>query len=150
MRSIKVILYQKCLDFVEERIRRSQSAIAAAREAGNEETKSSAGDKYETGRAMMQLEVEKNSEQLAQSNKLKQALAQVNPEKTSGQVDLGALVKTDKGIFYVAIPAGQLAHEGETYFAVSMASPIGKAMEGKKAQENFELNGKSFQILDIS
>lgn len=83
-------------------------AIEHAQLAANEETKSSAGDKYETGRAMMQLEIEKQSVQLAEAMKLKHVLSQINPEKTTETIQSGSLVFTDQGNFYISISAGKL------------------------------------------
>ena len=64
--------------YVHERIAATQEAIYTAQLSANEETKSSAGDKYETGRAMAQLEIEKNTAQLAEALKLKQMLKQIS------------------------------------------------------------------------
>ena len=44
--------------------------MANAQESANAEEKSSAGDKYETGRAMMQIERDKAAQQLNESMKL--------------------------------------------------------------------------------
>jgi hypothetical protein len=79
--SIKQQLYAKCLVFVEQRIATAQEAIASAQRSANEETKSSAGDKYETGRAMAQLEIEKSTLQLAESFKLKQFLEKMEVDQ---------------------------------------------------------------------
>lgn len=147
--SVKIKLYELCVAFVEQRIASSQKAIEHAQLAANEETKSSAGDKYETGRAMMQLEIEKQSVQLGEAMKLKQVLSQINPEKTSDTIQPGSLVFTDQGCFYISISAGKLSVEGIAYFAVSPVSPIGSLLIGKKSGEVIHLNGKSFTISKI-
>ena len=63
---IKRQLYSQCVDFVEERLSNIQNQIRAIQESLTSETKSSAGDKHETGRAMLQLEREKAGQQLAE------------------------------------------------------------------------------------
>lgn len=147
--SVKIKLYELCVAFVEQRIASSQKAIEHAQLAANEETKSSAGDKYETGRAMMQLEIEKQSVQLAEAMKLKHVLSQINPEKTTETIQSGSLVSTDQGNFYISISAGKLDLEGMTYFAVSPVSPIGALLIGKKSGDAILLNGKTFTIRKI-
>ena len=72
MKSVKHKLYQACLEFTDTQISTLKSAIKATQQSANEETKSTAGDKYETGRAMAQLEVEKFQSQLAEALKMKQ------------------------------------------------------------------------------
>ena len=54
-------LLQKCTEFVSQKIKTIEHSILELRLAANSETKSSVGDKYETGRAMIQLEIEKNA-----------------------------------------------------------------------------------------
>jgi hypothetical protein len=68
---IKIKLYQYCVEFIDKRIAGAREAIQIAQDSANEETKSSAGDKYETGRAMAQLEIEKNTTQLEEALKQK-------------------------------------------------------------------------------
>ncbi|WP_028980371.1 3-oxoacyl-ACP synthase [Sporocytophaga myxococcoides] len=147
--SVKIKLYELCTAFVEQRIASSQKAIEHAQLAANEETKSSAGDKYETGRAMMQLEIEKQSVQLGEAMKLKQVLSQINPEKTSDSIQSGSLVFTDQGNFYISISAGKLDFEGITYFAISPVSPLGALLMTKKSGDVVQLNGKTFTIRKI-
>ena len=77
MQILKDLLYQKCFELVENQILSSQKRIEEAQNAANAETKSSAGDKYETTRAMMQIEIENCSKQLAESQKLHNTLKQI-------------------------------------------------------------------------
>ena len=127
-----------------------QEAISGAQNSANEETKSSAGDKYETGRAMAQLEIEKNMTQLAEAKRLKQTLEQIAPDKITHLIQLGSLVLTNHGNFYVAISAGPFTIQNKSYLAISPASPIGLKMMGLREKDSFSLNGKEFNIQQIS
>ena len=51
---IKEKLYTKCIQFIENRHQTIQNSISEIQESLLSETKSSAGDKHETGRAMLQ------------------------------------------------------------------------------------------------
>jgi hypothetical protein len=101
--NIKESLYNHCMRYVQERIARIQNEIDLHQAAANEETKSSAGDKYETGRAMAQLDIERNSVQLREAEKLKSILQSLALESTSDVVVPGSLISTSKGVFYIAI-----------------------------------------------
>jgi len=72
--SVKKQLYSLCLAYIDERIQVANQAIQFAQDSANDETKSTAGDKYETGRAMAQLEIEKINAQLNESKKLSKIL----------------------------------------------------------------------------
>ena len=68
--NIKLELYNKCLAFTQDRLNTINKTIQELQESLTSETKSSAGDKHETGRAMLQLEREKAGQQLAEIKKL--------------------------------------------------------------------------------
>ena len=142
-------LHTLCLTYAEKRIHAAQQAVQFFQAAANEETKSSAGDKYETGRAMAQLEIEKNSAQLAEAQKLKQRLLQLDPAKRSGHIQSGSLVTTSQGNFYIAISAGQFTLEDENYFAISPSSPLAQKLLGRNLGEQFGFNGRDFLIRGI-
>ncbi|GAA4103197.1 3-oxoacyl-ACP synthase [Mucilaginibacter panaciglaebae] len=149
MNQLKQLLYQQCLDYVQQRMDAAQQGIDEAQQASKEDTKSSAGDKYETGRAMMQQETDRNMAQLTEANKLKVALNQINPAVNNDRAETGSIVITNLAKFYISISAGALSVNGDTYMAISPASPIGLKMKGLKAGDEFNLNGKAYKIESI-
>lgn len=148
-RQLKSQLYNKCVDYVEQRMSHIQSAIEAATESGNDETKSSAGDKHETGRAMMQLEQEKNAKQLIETLELKKLLDRINPNQQSQRAALGSLVITNKEKFYISISAGKLEIDSEIYFAISPTSPIALKLIGLTVNEEMKFNNSLYSIQHI-
>ncbi len=149
MIELKKELYKQCLNYVQKRMEAAQQAIEEAQKASNDDTKSSAGDKYETGRAMMQQETDRNAVQLNETNKLKVALNQLNYLVISDTAETGSLVITNNGNFFIAISAGVLMVNGETYFAISPDSPVGLRLKGQKTGYEFDLNNKHYQIKKI-
>jgi hypothetical protein len=149
MPHIKQQLYNQCIAYVQKRMDEAEHAYRDAEQAQNDDTKSSAGDKYETGRAMMQQEKDRNTIQLNEANKLMVALTGIGTKGKSLTAEPGSLVITDNGKFYVAISAGALVIDGETYFAVSVVSPIGLKFKGLKAGDGFNLNGKLYRIQEV-
>jgi len=149
MTNLKRDLYTLCVNYVKTRIETAKQAIDDAQEAAGEETKSSAGDKYETGREMMQQETDRSQAQLNEANKLLIALNQINIDTTSPSAAPGSLVITDGGKFYLAISAGSINLDGEGYFAVSPASPIGGKLLGRKTGDEFSLNGKHYRVKEV-
>jgi hypothetical protein len=148
MTALKQKLYQECLNYVQRSIDAAQQGINEAQQAAKDDTKSSAGDKYETGREMAQQESNRNMAQLHQANKLKVQLNTV-PVTPSNSVDNGSIVITDSGNFYIAIGAGTIMADEVNYIAISLASPIGQKMKGLKPGETFSLNGKNYIIKQV-
>ena len=149
MSLIKQQLYNLCTQYIDERIQTAENAIEAAREATNEDTKSSAGDKYETGREMMQQEIDRNTRQLHEARKLKIMLQSLTPENSGELIRNGSLVFTNNGNFYISISAGHLEVEGVNYFAISAFSPIGEVLMKQKKGGKFDFNGKKFSVTDV-
>lgn len=149
MSSIKTQLHALCGAFVGQRIEAAQAAMLTAQESANSETKSSAGDKYETGRAMAQEERNRNAVQLQQALQLQGELARINPDLLCDAVRPGALVTTSMGQFFIGISAGKLSVEGQDYFAVSAAAPVAAALSGKRTGEEVLFNGKKVTITHV-
>jgi hypothetical protein len=149
LKDLKNQLYQYCHHWVDKKIALAQNEIKSAQSSANEETKSSAGDKYETGRAMAQLEIEKNSSQLAQAYKLKQQLNEFSAETNSEFIKLGSLVKTNSGLYYLSVSAGKVVIDNHTCICLSPASPLGGKMIGLKAGSSFNFNGQDHTIREV-
>lgn len=149
-RQVKHKLFQQCVDFVDNRINNSLTAIKSAQESANTEVKSSAGDKHETGRAMAQLETEKNGIQLAEANKLRHIISLINPNKQSEKVELGALVITNNGNYYISVSIGKIMLDNKNYFGVSAVSPIAQALLHHKKGDEVIFNGRKFLIEEVS
>jgi len=147
--NIKEELLKKCHQFVNNRLQNIEETISSNQTALQSETKSSAGDKHETGRAMLQLEMEKAGQQIANIQQMKETLAKIDVLKKSTNAHLGSLIKTNTGNYFLSVSAGQLKVDNELYFAVSVSSPIGKLLLGKSVNEQVMFNSKNIKLLSI-
>jgi hypothetical protein len=150
MSDLKAKLLEQCVNYVQKRIDEARQAVFDAQDAANEETKSSAGDKYETGREMMLQETNRNQTQLNEANKLMASLNRISLQAPVDRAEAGSLINTNNGRFFLSIGAGMINIDGQPFFAVSPSSPIGLKLMGKKAGESFELNGKSYHVESIA
>ena len=149
MPDIKQQLYTLCTEYIAAKETDIRRTIDEAREAANNETKSSAGDKYETGRETMQQEIDLNLTRLNELNRLKQTLERIIPTQKSDIAVPGSAVLTNNGNYYIAIGAGILKADGKAYYAISAASPIGELLAGKRKGDMFSFNGKSYVVEDV-
>lgn len=146
---MKTQLYQLCLAFIEKRVATATEALQQAQEASNDDTKSSAGDKFETGREMAQQDINRNKQLLGDAQQQKAILLTLADVPETAKIRSGSLVITNHGSFYISISAGQLLLNAKTYFAISAVSPIGKLLIGKAVGDKFEFNGKTYLIEQI-
>ncbi len=147
--NIKQELYNQCLQFVDSRYQTIQNTINEIQVSLTSETKSSAGDKHETGRAMLQLEREKAGNQLAEIKKVKEALSKITIENTSNIIGLGSLVYTSQANYFIAISAGKLLVNKAIFYAISPSTPIGKLLIGKSTGEQVVFREQNFKVLEI-
>jgi hypothetical protein len=149
LNAIKQQLLNYCRDYLRTRIQAAEEANRELQEAANEETKSSAGDKYETGRSMMQLEMEKNSMQLTETLRLLQILERLRVDVTPEAIQPGSLALTDQGNFFISISVGKIVIGEAVYMAVSADSPIGALLLGKKKGDTFTFNKKTYTLKQV-
>ncbi len=149
MATLKEALYQLCSTYISNREADIKKVIAEAQDAAAGETKSSAGDKYETGREVMQQEINLNLTRLSELHNIRATLDHISPTQQGAMAVPGSVVYTNNGNFYISISAGPLVAEGTNFYAVSAASPLGAKMIGKHTGYSFDMNGKKFQIQEV-
>nr|WP_263011321.1 hypothetical protein [Chryseobacterium foetidum] len=124
-----------------------ENLIAETRASSND-TKSSMGDKYETGREMLQQEINNLQIQLNEVLKQRDFLKNLSA-KPSLKAEKGALVKTDKGLFYISVSLSNIDFNGSKIFCISPDSPLAKVLDGKTESETISLNNVAQKILQI-
>lgn len=132
---------------IAEKIQKFEKLIEETR-ASNNDTKSSMGDKYETGREMLQQEINNLQRQLNESLS-QQSIVQKISSDPSSKVQNGALVKTDRGLFYISASAGEIMVDQQKIMTVSAESPLAKAMYGLTENQNFSINNVIRKIVEI-
>jgi len=146
---IKQSLIEQCTEYIQQRMDVSEKMMESAQESANDDTKSSAGDKFETGRAMMHMERYNHAQQLSKAIFTKSKLNQIDPEKIYDKVTFGAVVKTTLGNYFIAIAAGRVKVADEKFFAISPQAPLAKEMLQKKAGDSLIFNESEIKIMDV-
>jgi|AntRauTorckE6833_2_1112554.scaffolds.fasta_scaffold77627_2 transcription elongation GreA/GreB family factor len=123
--------------------------IEAVKESMTSDTKSSAGDKYETGREMMNQEKEKLQSQLSNINRQLGTLHQINASEQNQEVQFGSIVKTTLAQYFISISYGKISVDNTDVFMVSAITPLAQIMMGKKAGEKIKWNGKEVLIESV-
>ena len=137
------------LDHIGKRIAACGDAIDQAQQAANLEEKSSAGDKYETGRAMGHLQKDMHARQLAESVRELAGLHAIDADLLYPVAGPGALVRGPEIAFFIAAGLGRQLWEGQTILFLSPQAPLAKTLKDKKPGDSFVFNGSTMQILEI-
>jgi len=142
-------LTAQCRAQLQARIETLQRSVETIQAARNNETKSSAGDKYETGRAMMQMEEDKITAQLDQAQFQLQQLRQI-PAYSGTAIGAGSLVHTQKGRYFLSVSMGKAMVDGTVFYCISTQAPLAQQMLGKSAGDKIVFNGQEDEILDVT
>ncbi len=146
---IKQQLYQYCLSYSDKCIEEIETTMKDAQDSANNETKSSAGDKYETTRSMAQLDKAMNSKQLNEAYKQKNELLKINVTQNHVVVKSGSLVMTETANYFIAIGIGKIILDNVIYYATSANSPLALHFANHKVGDEIIFNDKKFTIKAI-
>ena len=146
---LKKQVHGYCLALVKEQLDTIQSSLDQLMEAKTNETKSSAGDKYETGMAMIQNQEQLYKRQQVDAKNRWNVLNSVDPSKQNTTVDTGTLIQLSTGWFYIAVAIGKVTIEEQDVFVLSLQSPLGVLLKGKKAKDQISFNGKQITVESV-
>jgi hypothetical protein len=146
--NFKIQLQTHCLKLVRAKLNSIQIQIDAQKMDLNTTTKSSAGDKHETARAMIHLEQEKLGIQFLEAEKQLRILSQIKLELHNNPQN-GTLLQTDKALFYISIGLGVVNYNGLSIYVISPISPL--AQQFLKAQDlkSIKFNDTVYSVKSI-
>lgn len=137
----------KVSEMLSQSVQEAKTAIANAQASANEATKSSAGDKYETSRAMGQLDIEMYTRQLHDAESKFAILQNIEANlREQSEANLGALVDTTLGSFFLAVGIGKIDIDKKPIMVISPQSPIGEVIFQKKSGDSVLFRGKEIKI----
>ncbi|MES2689345.1 MAG: 3-oxoacyl-ACP synthase [Bacteroidota bacterium] len=142
-------LHNYCIVLLEQRMDANRKAMVDAQESANTEEKSSAGDKYETGRAMSQIQRDMSAKQLKVVNDELKELKKLNPEQQLTKAVKGALIQTDASVIYIAAGLGTIEFESIKMAIVSVTSPLAVQLSGKSVGDEFAIAGKQHRVINV-
>lgn len=150
--SLKEQIQQHCHSQILSRIETALHAISSAEASSQEDTKSSAGDKFETGREMMQQELNRHQNLLLEARKMLQNLENLSTVSAASSADTvvaGSLVECDEALFYLAVGLGKIIVNDREVLAISPTAPVGKLLLGKKTGEQITFNSQTYRIVQL-
>lgn len=145
----KRTLQQHAVEIISQRIAEAKLAMDNAQEAANAEEKSSAGDKYETSRAMGQRDKEMHTNQLLANKQALAALLSVHCEELYDTVSTGAVVVCNDASFFIAAGLGKISIYKKDIYFLSPAAPVAKLLFNRVAGDVIVFNNKKMLINDV-
>ncbi|WP_264432073.1 hypothetical protein [Flavobacterium agricola] len=135
--------------FLNTKIKTLQTQIQDLATDAQNDAKGSAGDKHETGLAMMHLEQEKLSAHLKQALVQQQELQKIVLNVAHKVVSLGSLITTANGVFFVSDAFPSFKYQNKTIFPLSVNAPIYVFLKGQQEGTEVVFNNKKIKLLQI-
>jgi transcription elongation GreA/GreB family factor len=145
----KSTLHALCIETLDQRLDTLKQAIINVQDSIETEEGSTAGDKYQTSRAMDQIELERLQQQQSDLIRMKQLLKRLGDQPLSKQVQAGSLVLLNDDYCYLCVPLGMVKLNDLSIRVISPASPLGRLMAGKVEGDSFDFQLKNYQIKSI-
>ena len=142
-------IWQSTVKHIEAKIEHSRNHLKGLRASSASETKSSAGDKFETSREMMQQEITKAEIHLSKLLAQLKVLNAISPLQKSKEIGVGSFVNTNKGRFYISTSIGKIKNEDGFFFCISTESPMGGSLMGLTKGEKTKVNGNKIEVLEV-
>lgn len=148
--ALKKEIVAHCIEVVSKKLEDLKKELILVQESANSDTKSSMGDKYETGREMMMQEKGKLESQRGLLFKQLATLKAIDLNKTFTKVELGSLVATSQAIYLISTALGAVEVSAQSVFVISAGAPISQAMLGKEKGHKYEFGNKEFELKEIA
>ena len=147
--SFKRRLKDYCVELLGKRLDTVEKLVAEAQESANNEGKSSAGDKYETSRAMGHLQKEMYQQQ---SQKIRHELLKASSSETAlqpGIIKRGTVIMTDQLCIFICVGLGKKSLDNRTVLFVSDEAPLYHLLYNKSEGEVFVVDKHEHLIREI-
>jgi transcription elongation GreA/GreB family factor len=145
----RITVFKALSENVNEKVSETQDYLEGLRSSRDSDTKSSAGDKYETSRSMVQQEIDRAEDRLQQLKMQLNELERVERIKDNSFCQPGSLVQLEKELFLLGPALGKISIEDNILFSISMASPLGQLLNEKKVGDTIQFRGKESTIKNI-
>lgn len=148
-RTLKKDIVAHCIQVVSQKLDDLKKELILVQESANSDTKSSMGDKYETGREMVMQEKGKLEGQRGLLLKQLTIFKAIDLEKKFSKVELGSLVLTKQATYFISTALGMEEVSGQKIFVISAGAPIAQAMLDKTEGEIYVFNKLETKITKI-
>ena len=134
---------------IEYKTRKANEYMESIQESIRSETKSTAGDKHDTTRELMQQERNKAAQNISHHLLAQKTIIELRNTKRSERITFGSLIETNRSWIYIGLSMGKVSYDGIDVLCVSPVSPLARAFEHKTKNETINFKGVEYSILKV-
>ncbi len=149
MSELKSKIITKLIVQLDEKLSHLNSHSKDLNDALNSETKSTAGDKHDTSRAMIHLEQEKIQHQFSALQHQRYQLLSYKNATSSDQIVAGTLIQTEQNTFLLGVGLGKQLLNGQLIYCIGAETTLAHQLLGKTVGDEFFFNGKTEKVVEV-
>lgn len=138
---IKQVIDNKCV--------KAQEYMESIVQSIQAESKSTAGDKHDTTRELMQQERNKAAQNLNNQLLAKKTLIQLVYNDGNKKAGFGSLISTDKGWIFIGLALGKIVFKDIEVICISPLSPLARVLEGCIEKDILSFNAIEYEIQKV-
>lgn len=147
--TFKELVHRHCTQLLVSKLGDLQANLDSLAESVANETKSTAGDKYETARAMLHIEQDQVRRQIQEFKSQLAVLNSIDPSKSSEKVALGSFVQIDNNYYFLSTGLGKITVDGKLVIVLSPQAPLGAKLLGRVAGDEVVMNGRKMVVGEV-
>jgi len=138
-----------CIAIQQQKVDKLSAMVDTLNDSAINSDKCVVGDKHHTFRAQTQNEQELYAKQLNSAINELNTLRMISTEKKFDKGELGALLNTSNGVYFISISIGVVKVENYNIMVISPISPIGNLLLHKSKGDSVTFRGNKIEILDL-
>ena len=140
-------IFNKCLEIHMEKIKHLEVAMQESEKSAHDYGQQS--DVFDSHKMQLIGNRDMYAQQLKTEMEALETLHKIDLSLNHKTVEFGSVVITDKQKVFIAIGAGKITIENETYYAISLQVPFFQSMKGLKKGDDFEFRNNKLKIIEV-
>ncbi len=136
-------------EVIDDKVSKAKEYMNSIEQSIQGESKSTAGDKHDTTRELMQQERNKAAQNLSNQILVQKTLIQLLNSSSSERVGFGSLIETDKGSIFIGLALGRILYNQVYVVCISPLSPLARAFQGSVEGDCVGFNSIQYEIQKV-
>ena len=134
---------------IDKKVLASRKYMESIERSIHSESKSTAGDKHDTSRELMQQERNKAAQNLSNQLAIQKTLIQLKLIDANVAIGFGSLIETQDHVIFIGLALGKINYLNREIVCISPLSPLARSLEGMQVGEVCAFNKVVYEIKQL-
>jgi len=134
---------------IDKKVLDSRKYMESIERSIHSESKSTAGDKHDTSRELMQQERNKAAQNLSNQLAMQKTLIQLKLIDANIAIGFGSLIETQGNVIFIGLALGKINYLNREIVCISPLSPLARVLEGMQVGEVCTFNEVIYEIKQL-